>query len=146
MVSLQKESAAAHKAVTLRDVEEGAVTLRKVGESLAGLKGEKKRTRSDALEGMETRPIFLFVTFKDAVKSATIVSLWLRRVPSPADQNAGGAEGGGGGGQVPEGGTSQAGQHAEEGEEPDGHAQQSAEVRGRISQRCDEIWNMFHHV
>lgn len=42
MVSLQKESAAAHKAVTLRDVEEGAVTLRKVGESLAGLKGEKK--------------------------------------------------------------------------------------------------------
>lgn len=42
MVSLQKESAAAHKAVTLRDVEEGAVTLRKVGESLAGLKGKNK--------------------------------------------------------------------------------------------------------
>lgn len=40
VVSLQKESAAAHKAVTLRDVEEGAVTLRKVGESLAGLKGK----------------------------------------------------------------------------------------------------------
>ncbi|XP_045925011.1 sickle tail protein homolog isoform X6 [Micropterus dolomieu] len=40
VVSLQKDSAAAHRGVTLKDVEEGAVTLRKVGESLAGLKGE----------------------------------------------------------------------------------------------------------
>uniref|UniRef100_A0A8C5HSB7 Uncharacterized protein n=1 Tax=Gouania willdenowi TaxID=441366 RepID=A0A8C5HSB7_GOUWI len=38
--ALQKDSAAAHRQVTLKDVEEGAVTLRKVGESLAGLKGE----------------------------------------------------------------------------------------------------------
>lgn len=35
---LQKDSS--HKVVTLKDVEEGAVTLRKVGESLAGLKGK----------------------------------------------------------------------------------------------------------
>ncbi|XP_047468151.1 sickle tail protein homolog isoform X17 [Mugil cephalus] len=38
--SLQKDAATAHRPVTLKDVEEGAVTLRKVGESLAGLKGE----------------------------------------------------------------------------------------------------------
>ncbi|XP_077952066.1 sickle tail protein homolog isoform X31 [Gasterosteus aculeatus] len=38
--SLQKDLAATQRAVTLKDVEEGAVTLRKVGESLAGLKGE----------------------------------------------------------------------------------------------------------
>ncbi|XP_029955561.1 sickle tail protein homolog isoform X2 [Salarias fasciatus] len=38
--ALQNDSAATHRAVTLKDVEEGAVTLRKVGESLAGLKGE----------------------------------------------------------------------------------------------------------
>uniref|UniRef100_A0A665X611 Si:ch211-285f17.1 n=1 Tax=Echeneis naucrates TaxID=173247 RepID=A0A665X611_ECHNA len=38
--SLQKDFAATHRVVTLKDVEEGAVTLRKVGESLAGLKGE----------------------------------------------------------------------------------------------------------
>ncbi|XP_037549985.1 sickle tail protein homolog isoform X2 [Nematolebias whitei] len=38
--SLQSGSAAAHRVMTLKDVEEGAVTLRKVGESLAGLKGE----------------------------------------------------------------------------------------------------------
>uniref|UniRef100_A0A8C6M6U9 Actin interacting protein 3-like C-terminal domain-containing protein n=1 Tax=Nothobranchius furzeri TaxID=105023 RepID=A0A8C6M6U9_NOTFU len=38
--SLQKDSPATHRAVTLKDVEEGAMTLRKVGESLAGLKGE----------------------------------------------------------------------------------------------------------
>lgn len=37
--NLQKDSGT-HRAVTLKDVEEGAVTLRKVGESLAGLKGE----------------------------------------------------------------------------------------------------------
>lgn len=37
--SLQNDSATTHRAVTLKDVEEGAVTLRKVGESLAGLKG-----------------------------------------------------------------------------------------------------------
>ncbi|AWP20558.1 putative sickle tail protein -like [Scophthalmus maximus] len=35
--TLQKDS---HRVVTLKDVEDGAVTLRKVGESLAGLKGE----------------------------------------------------------------------------------------------------------
>lgn len=40
VVSLQKDSAATHRVVTLKDVEEGAVTLRKVGESLAGLKGK----------------------------------------------------------------------------------------------------------
>ncbi|XP_058875786.1 sickle tail protein homolog isoform X4 [Acipenser ruthenus] len=33
-------SATVHRAVTLKDVEDGAVSLRKVGESLAGLKGE----------------------------------------------------------------------------------------------------------
>ncbi|XP_037311310.2 sickle tail protein isoform X4 [Pungitius pungitius] len=38
--SLQKDLEATQRAVTLKDVEEGAVTLRKVGESLAGLKGE----------------------------------------------------------------------------------------------------------
>ncbi|XP_034718363.1 sickle tail protein homolog isoform X12 [Etheostoma cragini] len=38
--SLQKVSAETHRVVTLKDLEEGAVTLRKVGESLAGLKGE----------------------------------------------------------------------------------------------------------
>ncbi|XP_036411391.1 sickle tail protein homolog [Megalops cyprinoides] len=39
---LKKDSSSAtvHRAVTLKDVEEGAVGLRKVGESLAGLKGE----------------------------------------------------------------------------------------------------------
>lgn len=40
VVTLQKDSASTHRPVTLKDVEEGAVTLRKVGESLAGLKGE----------------------------------------------------------------------------------------------------------
>lgn len=40
VVMLQKDSASAQRVVTLKDVEEGAVTLRKVGESLAGLKGE----------------------------------------------------------------------------------------------------------
>ncbi|TNM96591.1 hypothetical protein fugu_016252, partial [Takifugu bimaculatus] len=40
VVTLQKDSATTNRAVTLKDVEEGAVTLRKVGESLAGLKGE----------------------------------------------------------------------------------------------------------
>uniref|UniRef100_A0A3B3ZBV6 Actin interacting protein 3-like C-terminal domain-containing protein n=1 Tax=Periophthalmus magnuspinnatus TaxID=409849 RepID=A0A3B3ZBV6_9GOBI len=38
--SLQKDSSGTQRTVTLKDVEEGAVTLRKVGESLAGLKGE----------------------------------------------------------------------------------------------------------
>ncbi|KAM3860468.1 sickle tail protein homolog [Diretmus argenteus] len=38
--SLKRDSVGTHRAVTLKDVEEGAVNLRKVGESLAGLKGE----------------------------------------------------------------------------------------------------------
>lgn len=45
VVTLQKDLASTQRVVTLKDVEEGAVTLRKVGESLAGLKGEPaKRT------------------------------------------------------------------------------------------------------
>ncbi|XP_072307031.1 sickle tail protein isoform X9 [Eucyclogobius newberryi] len=38
--SLQMDNSGTQRTVTLKDVEEGAVTLRKVGESLAGLKGE----------------------------------------------------------------------------------------------------------
>lgn len=37
--SLQKDSTVTQRVMTLKDVEDGAVTLRKVGESLAGLKG-----------------------------------------------------------------------------------------------------------
>lgn len=44
VVTLQKDSATTNRAVTLKDVEEGAVTLRKVGESLAGLKGETAKS------------------------------------------------------------------------------------------------------
>lgn len=44
VVTLQKTSATTNRAVTLKDVEEGAVTLRKVGESLAGLKGETTKS------------------------------------------------------------------------------------------------------
>lgn len=44
VVTLQKDSASTQRVVTLKDVEEGAVTLRKVGESLAGLKGEPAKT------------------------------------------------------------------------------------------------------
>lgn len=44
VVTLQKDSASTQRVVTLKDVEEGAVTLRKVGESLAGLKGEPAKS------------------------------------------------------------------------------------------------------
>uniref|UniRef100_A0A3P8UE48 Si:ch211-285f17.1 n=1 Tax=Cynoglossus semilaevis TaxID=244447 RepID=A0A3P8UE48_CYNSE len=38
--SLQRDATSTQRTVTLKDVEDGALTLRKVGESLAGLKGE----------------------------------------------------------------------------------------------------------
>lgn len=44
VVTLQKDSSSTQRVVTLKDVEEGAVTLRKVGESLAGLKGEAAKS------------------------------------------------------------------------------------------------------
>ena len=47
MGSLQNDSAAAQRVVTLKDVEEGAVTLRNVGESLAGLKGKTTTNMKD---------------------------------------------------------------------------------------------------
>lgn len=37
--SLQRDATSTQRTVTLKDVEDGALTLRKVGESLAGLKG-----------------------------------------------------------------------------------------------------------
>ncbi|XP_078794761.1 sickle tail protein homolog isoform X40 [Oryzias latipes] len=58
--SLQKDSATAQKVVTLKDVEEGAITLRKVGESLAGLKGE--------FPGLQTRMRAVLRVEVEAVK------------------------------------------------------------------------------
>lgn len=39
---MKRNSSSAQRPVTLRDVEDGAVTLRKVGEALATLKGERR--------------------------------------------------------------------------------------------------------
>ncbi|KAM6900289.1 LOW QUALITY PROTEIN: sickle tail protein homolog [Xenentodon cancila] len=58
--SLQKDSAGTHRVVTLKDVEEGAITLRKVGESLAGLKGE--------FPGLQTRMRAVLRVEVEAVK------------------------------------------------------------------------------
>ncbi|RVE58695.1 hypothetical protein OJAV_G00197100 [Oryzias javanicus] len=58
--SLQKDSATAQKVVTLKDVEEGAISLRKVGESLAGLKGE--------FPGLQTRMRAVLRVEVEAVK------------------------------------------------------------------------------
>ncbi|XP_038144918.1 sickle tail protein homolog isoform X7 [Cyprinodon tularosa] len=57
--SLQKASATATKTVTLKDVEEGAVNLRKVGESLTGLKGEfpSLQTRMRAVLRVEVEAV-----------------------------------------------------------------------------------------
>lgn len=58
VVSLQKDSAATNRVVTLKDVEEGAVTLRKVGESLAGLKGKKTDAILTAGNNIMHNPVF----------------------------------------------------------------------------------------
>ncbi|XP_038853818.1 sickle tail protein-like isoform X7 [Salvelinus namaycush] len=52
-------SAGAHRAVTLKHVEEGAVSLRRVGESLAGLKGEfpSLQTRMRAVLRVEVEAV-----------------------------------------------------------------------------------------
>lgn len=42
MEQLKRNSSSAQRAVTLRDVEDGAVNLRKVGETLATLKGTRR--------------------------------------------------------------------------------------------------------
>ena len=54
MDSLNRETSAAGgtRAVTLKDVEEGAVSLRRVGESLAGLKGRTSRLHVTVLYPM----------------------------------------------------------------------------------------------
>lgn len=61
---------------------------------------------------------------------------YLRRVSSPTNQNEGCAQGWSGSCEVFEGGASQTGQHAEKGEEPDGHTQQSEKVE----------WKIIHHA
>ncbi|XP_034005015.1 sickle tail protein homolog isoform X5 [Trematomus bernacchii] len=93
--SLQNDSAAAQRVVTLKDVEEGAVTLRKVGESLAGLKGEfpslQTRMRSvlrvevDAVKFLKEEPHKLDSMLK-RVKSLTDTLSGLRRCASEGSQ------------------------------------------------------------
>ncbi|XP_059182698.1 sickle tail protein homolog isoform X2 [Centropristis striata] len=93
--SLQKDSAATHRVVTLKDVEEGAVTLRKVGESLAGLKGEfpalQTRMRSvlrvevEAVKFLKEEPHKLDSMLK-RVKSLTDTLSSLRRCASEGPQ------------------------------------------------------------
>ncbi|KAM4543894.1 sickle tail protein homolog isoform 5-T5 [Fundulus diaphanus] len=93
--SLQKDSAATTKVVTLKDVEEGAVTLRKVGESLAGLKGEfpalQTRMRAvlrvevEAVKFLKEEPHKLDSMLK-RVKSLTDTLSSLRRCASEGPQ------------------------------------------------------------
>ncbi|XP_049912164.1 sickle tail protein homolog isoform X15 [Epinephelus moara] len=93
--SLQKDSAATHRVVTLKDVEEGAVTLRKVGESLAGLKGEfpalQTRMRSvlrvevEAVKFLKEEPHKLDSMLK-RVKSLTDTLSSLRRCVTEGPQ------------------------------------------------------------
>ncbi|XP_037613301.1 sickle tail protein homolog isoform X16 [Sebastes umbrosus] len=93
--SLQKDSAATQRVVTLKDVEEGAVTLRKVGESLAGLKGEfpalQTRMRSvlrvevEAVKFLKEEPHKLDSMLK-RVKSLTDTLSSLRRCASEGSQ------------------------------------------------------------
>ncbi|XP_041823784.1 sickle tail protein homolog isoform X1 [Melanotaenia boesemani] len=93
--SLQKDSATTHRVVTLKDVEEGAVTLRKVGESLAGLKGEfpalQTRMRSvlrvevEAVKFLKEEPHKLDSMLK-RVKSLTDTLSSLRRYATEFSQ------------------------------------------------------------
>ncbi|XP_063339601.1 sickle tail protein homolog isoform X8 [Pelmatolapia mariae] len=93
--SLQNDSATTHRAVTLKDVEEGAVTLRKVGESLAGLKGEfpalQARMRAvlrvevEAVKFLKEEPHKLDSMLK-RVKSLTDTLSSLRRCATESSQ------------------------------------------------------------
>ncbi|XP_061614576.1 sickle tail protein homolog isoform X6 [Phyllopteryx taeniolatus] len=93
--TLQKDSSGTHRAVTLKDVEEGAVTLRKVGESLAGLKGEfpalQTRMRAvlrvevEAVKFLKEEPHKLDSMLK-RVKSLTDMLSSLRRSASESSQ------------------------------------------------------------
>ncbi|XP_039609887.1 sickle tail protein homolog isoform X4 [Polypterus senegalus] len=85
---LKKDSTTVHKAVTLKDVEDGAVSLRKVGESLASLKGEfpalQNRMRGvlrvevDAVKFLKEEPHKLDCMLK-RVKTLTEILTELRR-------------------------------------------------------------------
>ncbi|XP_019725029.1 sickle tail protein homolog isoform X2 [Hippocampus comes] len=93
--TLQKDLLGTHRAVTLKDVEEGAVTLRKVGESLAGLKGEfpalQTRMRAvlrvevEAVKFLKEEPHKLDSMLK-RVKSLTDTLSSLRRSASESSQ------------------------------------------------------------
>ncbi|XP_029935020.1 sickle tail protein homolog isoform X3 [Myripristis murdjan] len=93
--SLKRDSVASHRVVTLKDVEEGAVTLRKVGESLAGLKGEfpalQTRMRAvlrvevEAVKFLKEEPHKLDSMLK-RVKSLTETLSSLRRCATEAVQ------------------------------------------------------------
>ncbi|KAM9839165.1 sickle tail protein homolog isoform 1-T1 [Aulostomus maculatus] len=95
--SLQKDSAASNRVVTLKEVEEGAVTLRKVGESLAGLKGEfpalQTRMRAvlrvevEAVKFLKEEPHKLDSMLK-RVKSLTDTLSSLRRCATEGSQKA----------------------------------------------------------
>ncbi|KAM9553483.1 sickle tail protein-like isoform 17-T17 [Salvelinus alpinus] len=84
----ESSSAGAHRAVTLKHVEEGAVSLRRVGESLAGLRGEfpplQTRMRSvlrvevEAVKFLKEEPHKLDSMLK-RVKSLTETLSGLRR-------------------------------------------------------------------
>ncbi|XP_068199701.1 sickle tail protein homolog isoform X4 [Antennarius striatus] len=97
VVSLQKDLAATRRVVTLKDVEEGAVTLRKVGESLAGLKGEfpalQTRMRAvlrvevEAVKFLKEEPHKLDSMLK-RVKNLTDTLSTLRRCATEGHQKA----------------------------------------------------------
>nr|XP_023856196.1 LOW QUALITY PROTEIN: sickle tail protein-like [Salvelinus alpinus] len=93
----ESSSAGAHRAVTLKHVEEGAVSLRRVGESLAGLRGEfpplQTRMRSvlrvevEAVKFLKEEPHKLDSMLK-RVKSLTETLSGLRRCATTPIENS----------------------------------------------------------
>lgn len=103
--SLQRDATSTQRTVTLKDVEDGALTLRKVGESLAGLKGGfEPWTQSDS--GNSAGGWGGICGGCPLTECVCVCVCSIRGVPSPADQDEGSSEGGGGGREVPEGGAS----------------------------------------
>lgn len=108
MEKIQRDVSHSHRLVPGPELEEKALVLKQLGETLTELKGE-------SVPGRVARAPATTPSSRSSVlpPSQLTPSCPLSSLPRPAEQDAGGAARGGGGSEVPEGGATAPGRAAQ---------------------------------
>lgn len=105
MEKIQRDVSHNHRLVPGPELEEKALVLKQLGETLTELKGEPRGTPQPHPRHCTPTPLPVLPAVQSCSLLPLTPSLRLSSLPRPAEQDAGSAACGGGGSEVPEGGA-----------------------------------------